>query len=281
MSATIHIYHTNYYVVLWMTLLQKPFNKQFLKRLVPYFFIVTTLLIVVFNDFFGKEEDYHIFILLFFISMVVWMIRWLVIQIKYILRLKKDKTQAELMHLKSQVNPHFFFNTLNNLYGLVELDTARAQQLILKLSDMMRYSIYEGQNDWVTLADEITYLENYMDLHRMRYHKTIDIRFDVDAEDRSVKMMPLLLIIMVENAFKHGVEKLRKDAFVYIRLKATLKHIDFEIENNFDPEEQNASVGIGLNNLKKRLELVYLNKHELDISSTPAAIYKIRLRLTL
>lgn len=263
-----------------MTLDQKLLNKQFLKRLVPYFFIITTLLIVVFNDFFGKEEDYHIYILLFFVSMIIWMIRWLVIQIKYILRLKKDKTQAELMHLKSQVNPHFFFNTLNNLYGLVELDTAKAQQLILKLSDMMRYSIYEGQKDWVSLADEITYLENYMDLHRMRYHKTIDIRFDVDTEDRSVKMMPLLLIIMVENAFKHGVEKLRKDAFVNIRLKATLKHIDFEIENNFDTEEQSASGGIGLNNLKKRLELVYLNKHELEIA-THATVYKIRLRLTL
>ncbi len=209
------------------------------------------------------------------------MIRWLIIQIKLILRLKKDKTQAELMHLKSQVNPHFFFNTLNNLYGLVELDTAKAQQLILKLSDMMRYSIYEGQNDWVTLADEITYLENYMDLHKMRYHKEITIRFDVDAEDRSIKIMPLLFIIMVENAFKHGVEKLRKDAFVYIRLKATLQHVDFEIENNFDADEQSGNQGIGLNNLKKRLELVYLNKHELEISTNHAAIYKIRLRLTL
>jgi len=264
-----------------MTLRQKLFNKQFIKRLVPYFFIVNTLLIMVFNDFFGKEEGYHIFILLFFLSMVVWMIRWLIIQIKIILRLKKDKTQAELMHLKSQVNPHFFFNTLNNLYGLVELNPAKAQQLILKLSDMMRYSIYEGQKDWVSIADEITYLENYMDLHKMRYHKTIDIRFDVDLEDPSIKIMPLLLIIMVENAFKHGVERLRKGAFVHIRLKATLKHVDFEIENNFDNEEQSLSGGIGLNNLKKRLELVYFKKHELEIVTSQTAIYKISLRLTL
>ncbi|MBX2897948.1 MAG: histidine kinase [Cyclobacteriaceae bacterium] len=213
--------------------------------------------------------------------MGVWMIRWVIIQIKFILRLKKEKKQAELMHLKSQVNPHFFFNTLNNLYGLVEQDTAKAQQLILKLSDMMRYSIYEGQNDWVTLADEITYLENYMDLHRMRYHKAIAIHFDIDAEDRSVKIMPLLFIIMVENAFKHGVEKLRRDAFVHIRLKATTQHVDFEVENNFDVEDTGGSEGIGLNNLRQRLELVYLNRHELEISSNHADIYKIRLRLTL
>ncbi|MGE0930977.1 sensor histidine kinase [Peijinzhouia sedimentorum] len=264
-----------------MTLLKKPFNKQLLHRLVPYLFILTTIVIVVFNDLFGEDEGFVIFSLLFFTSMAVWMIRWVIIQIKFILRLKKEKTQAELMHLKSQVNPHFFFNTLNNLYGLVEQDTAKAQQLILKLSDMMRYSIYEGQNDWVTLADEITYLENYMDLHQMRYHKEITIRFDIDAEDRSIKIMPLLFIIMVENAFKHGVEKLRKDAFVHIRLRATKQLVDFEIENNFDVDEKSNSEGIGLNNLQQRLELVYLNKHELEISSRQADIYKIRLRLHL
>lgn len=185
------------------------------------------------------------------------------------------------MHLKSQVNPHFFFNTLNNLYGLVGQDTEKAQTLILKLSDMMRYSIYEGQNDWVTLADEIAYLDNYMDLHRMRYHKTIDIRFEVDAADRSIQIMPLLFIIMVENAFKHGVEKLRADAFVHIRLKATKQLVDFEIENNFDSEEVEESEGIGLKNLKKRLELVYPNRHELEIFPDPAGLYKIRLRLDL
>ncbi len=264
-----------------MTFFQNLFNKRLLQRIVPWFYIVTTILIVVFNDTFGKWEGFIVFSLLFFASMAILMIRWVFIQAKLILRLKKEKAQAELMHLKSQVNPHFFFNTLNNLYGLVEQDTAKAQQLILKLSDMMRYSIYEGQNDWVTLGDEITYLENYMDLHRMRYHKAIDVRFEVDAADRSIKIMPLLFIIMLENAFKHGVEKLRKDAFVHIRLKATTHIIDFEIENNFDVEEIGDSEGIGLNNLKQRLALVYLNRHELEISPNHAGIYKIRLRLNL
>jgi len=263
-----------------MTFFKNRFTKQGLQRLVPYFFIVTTILIMVFNDAFGDEDGYVVFSLLFFTSMGLWILRWVIIQIKFILRLKKEKTQAELMHLKSQVNPHFFFNTLNNLYGLVEQDTVKAQQLILKLSDMMRYSIYEGQKDWVTLADEITYLENYMDLHRMRYHKEIAIRFDIEVEDRSMTIMPLLFIIMVENAFKHGVEKLRKDAFVHIRLKATKKLVDFEIENNVDPEDKQSSGGIGLTNLKQRLALVYLNKHELNISSQ-ADLYKVRLRLSL
>lgn len=264
-----------------MTLFQKPFSKQFPKRLVPYFFLVTTILILVFNDAFGETDELIVFSLLFFTSMAVWMIRWLVIQLKSILKLKKEKKQAELMHLKSQVNPHFFFNTLNNLYGLVGQDTENAQELILKLSDMMRYSIYEGQNDWVTLAEEIAYLDNYMDLHRMRYHKTIDIRFDVAADDRSIQIMPLLFIIMVENAFKHGVEKLRTNAYVHVSLKATKQHIDFEIENNFDVEEMEETEGIGLKNLRRRLELVYQNRHELEISPGPIGFYKIRLRLTL
>ncbi|WP_026968081.1 sensor histidine kinase [Algoriphagus terrigena] len=260
---------------------QNIFTKRLLLKAVPYFFIGTTILIFVLNDVFGDDDGFVVFSLLFFTALTIWMIRWIILQIKAILRLKKEKKQAELMHLKSQVNPHFFFNTLNNLYGLVENDPAKAQQLILKLSDMMRYSIYEGQNDWVTLDEEITYLENYMELHRMRYHKEIAIRFEIDAEDRSVKIMPLLFIIMVENAFKHGVEKLRKDAFVHICLKATQQQVDFEIENNFDAEEMSEKGGIGLNNLKKRLDLVYLKRHELEILPAHGDVYKIRLRLTL
>lgn len=252
---------------------------RYLQRLIPYAFILTTLLIVVFNDEFGDTE--LVFSVLFFILMLVLMIRWLIVRVNFILTLQKEKKLAELSHLKSQVSPHFFFNTLNNLYGLVEQDTKKAQQVILKLSDMMRYSIYEGQKDRVTLADEITYLENYMDLHRMRYHKAIDIRFVVEAEDRSIKVMPLLFIIMVENAFKHGVEKLRNGAFVRILLIANMQFIDFEIENNFDREEAGGSEGIGLKNLKQRLELVYPKKYELEIFSSTADLYKIKLRLTL
>lgn len=246
----------------------------------PYLLFVTTILIFIFNDAFGDEDGFVVFSLLFFVFLTVWMTRWTIVQIKSILQLKREKKQVELMHLKSQVNPHFFFNTLNNLYGLVEQDAGKAQQLILKLSDMMRYSLYEGQKEWVMLSDEIDYLENYMELHRMRYHKVIDIRFEVEAENRSIKIMPLLFIIMVENAFKHGVERLRKNAFVHMKLTAIDKILNFEIENNFDVEDVQGNEGIGLNNLRQRLILVYPNRHDLEIS-TVDNIYKIRLELTL
>ncbi|MEL6721492.1 MAG: histidine kinase, partial [Bacteroidota bacterium] len=151
-----------------------------------------TILILVFNDVFGEHDSFIFCSLLFFLTMGVVFLRWVFRETRAILRLRKEKKQAELLHLKSQVNPHFFFNTLNNLYGLVEKDSQRAQQLILKLSDMMRYSIYEGQNDWVTLGEEIEYLQHYIELHQMRYHKTIDVQFDINVEDQSVKIMPLL-----------------------------------------------------------------------------------------
>lgn len=227
-----------------------------------------TLVIVIFNDVFGEAEWFVVFGLVFFTSMIIFFTRLLFIQIKLIINLKKEKKQTELLHLKSQVNPHFFFNTLNNLYGLVGQDTDKAQKLILKLSDMMRYSIYEGQNDLVTIGEEVVYLNNYIELHKMRYHKTIDVQFNIEIEDDKVMIMPLLFIILMENAFKHGVENLRKNAFVNVHMKATMHQIDFEIENNFDPEELNDHQGIGLNNLKRRLELVYTNKHKLNTRST-------------
>lgn len=241
--------------------------RRILKKGIPTFFIVGAILIMIFNDVLGDEDGFIVFSLLFFALMTIVFVRWVFIQIKSILKLRKEKKQAELLHLKSQVNPHFFFNTLNNLYGLVEQDKDKAKQLILKLSEMMRYSIYEGQNDFVTLGEEIAYLQNYIELHEMRYHKNIDIKFDSIVEDQQVSVMPLLFIILLENAFKHGVENLRKNAFVSIRLRSTKGRIDFEIENNFDAEELNEKTGIGLSNLKKRLELVYPDKHQLSFQS--------------
>ncbi|NNF33799.1 MAG: histidine kinase [Saprospiraceae bacterium] len=257
---------------------------QWTKRIpgwvVPTFFIGTTILIVIFNDVFGEEESFVVFSLFFFAAMFVVLLRWIFIQTRMILTLKREKKQTELMHLKSQVNPHFFFNTLNNLYGLVGHDPGQAQQLILKLSDMMRYSIYEGQNELVELGEEITYLNNYIDLHEMRYHKKIEVRFKQDVEDSEVKVMPLLFIILLENAFKHGVENLREGAYVHIDLKSRDGVIDFDIENNFDIDELPEQKGIGIQNLKRRLELVYPKKHKLSLSSGDS-IFKAHLQLCI
>ncbi len=188
---------------------------------------------------------------------------WFTKQLIALSRLNNETSKAELMLLKSQVNPHFFFNMLNNLYGLVGRDAKKAQELILKLSDMMRYSIYEGANSLVTLKEEVDYLKNYIELHKMRYHKKIDIRFDCQIE-KDYKVVPLLFIILLENAFKHGVERLGDGAYVHVKIVALNNEIQFTVENNFDSAENSKGPGIGLKNLKRRLELAYPKEHELS-----------------
>lgn len=217
-------------------------------------------------------------VLLYYAVLLVLGIFWFTKQVIFFFKLRNEMAKAELQHLKSQVNPHFFFNTLNNLYGLVEKDPKKAQNLILKLSDLMRYSIYEGEKDIVTLEDESDYLKNYVDLHKMRYHKEVDVVFNCQIE-KKCKVMPLLFIILLENAFKHGVERLRDNAYVNVSLVTFEDKILFTVENNFDDSDNNnRERGIGLKNLKRRLELVYPNKHKL-LFSTIDNVYKVQLSL--
>lgn len=204
---------------------------------------------------------------------------WFTKQLISIAQLKNEKAKAELMLLKSQVNPHFFFNMLNNLYGLVAKDTKKAQELILKLSDMMRYSIYEGEKEIVTLEEEIDYLKNYIELHQMRYHKKIVIDFNANI-DENCKVVPLLFIILLENSFKHGVETLRENAFVKVDVVSDKNEIQFTVENNFGSHGNNGNKsGIGLNNLRRRLALIYPNKHKLSFLIVEN-IYKAQLILS-
>lgn len=204
---------------------------------------------------------------------------WIVIQVKSLMVLKNEKTKNELLHLQNQVNPHFFFNMLNNIYGMVEKDTEKAKEIILKLSDLMRYSIYEGEKTTVKLSEEIVFLKNYIDLHKMRYHKNVDVQFNTDVEE-DVVIIPLLLIILVENAFKHGVEHLMESAFVHINLTMRNGTLDFEIENNFDEDEVKKSKGIGIKNLKRRLDLLYPNHYQLNFTKSNS-IHKARLTIQL
>lgn len=226
----------------------------------------------------GYPAAWGITVMLYYALLLVAGIIWLIVQLKALVSLKNEKMKNELLHLQSQVNPHFFFNMLNNLYGLVGKDTDRAQALILKLSDLMRYSIYEGEKPFVTLKEEVGYLQNYIALHKMRYHKTIDIQFNTDIADEKAQIRPLLFIILLENAFKHGVEKLRNDAFVHINIKAYAEAVTFEIENNFETSEFSEKPGIGLKNLKRRLELAYPKKYKLVLTNDNS-VFRAHLQL--
>lgn len=250
-------------------LLKKNTYISFIKKYGYWIFAITFgYALIVLDGVDGVEPMFSMVAFVYWMLILYWSLRWLFRQIKSIIKQKQEKKNIELLHLQSQVNPHFFFNTLNNLYGLVEKDSKKAQELILKLSDMMRYSIYDGQQERVSLQEELAYLKNYMELQKMRYHKNVDIRFNENILDPHFKVMPLLFILLVENAFKHGVEHLRKDAYVTVNITSNSSNIHFEVINNFDAEEINKdSAGIGIKNLKRRLEIGYPNAHKLTFNN--------------
>ena len=214
---------------------------------------------------------------IFFLPIPVLFIIWIFEQWKWVQNLKAEKSKTELSLLRTQINPHFFFNTLNNLYALTIKNSKEAPDVILKLSDMMRYTIYEGEKETVKLADEIEYLYNYIELHKIRYKKTVEIIFKHEV-DTNLSLAPLLYIILLENAFKHGIETLTENAFIHINLYDDTDFIYFKIENNFDPKEISEAKGIGLTNLRRRLALIYPKKHELTVDKTNNT-YNVSLKI--
>lgn len=229
---------------------------------------------VVNGDVWLNEVLGVILVLLFLYIIYSWSFKqWKKIQI-----LKNEKSQTELTLLKNQINPHFFFNTLNNLYSLIKKDPNIAQEYVLKLSDMMRFTIYDSKKETVILEDEINFLTNFIALQTGRYHKEIDVQFKQNIINLKTSIPPLLFIILVENAFKHGVEKLLDKVFIHIELIENTTELIFSIKNNFDENEQLKKEGIGLQNLKSRLNLLYPNAHKLTISSQNN-IYSVKLIL--
>jgi len=221
-----------------------------------------------------QEKEIKIILTLpFFVLFIGWFFQ----QWKWLKTLESKKSKAELALLKSQINPHFFFNTLNNLYGLTVEKSDDAPDVVLKLSDMMRYTIYMGKEDLVPLKDEIEYLYNYIELHKIRYQKKVDITFKY-TNTSDYQIAPLLYIIALENAFKHGVERLTENAYIHINITTEGSAILFEIENNFEKPETAQNSGIGLDNLKQRLQLLYPKKHQLTIKSNDS-VYKLSLKL--
>ncbi|WP_428741073.1 sensor histidine kinase [Tenacibaculum sp.] len=205
------------------------------------------------------------------------LLNWFYQQWKWLKTVESKKSKAELALLKSQINPHFFFNTLNNLYGLTVEKSDDAPNVVLKLSDMMRYTIYKGNEEEVFLKDEIDYLNNYIELHKIRYNKFVEITFNHSCE-LDCKVAPLLFIIPLENAFKHGVECLTEGAYIHIDLKTNKGVIYFSIENNFEAPKTTHTGGIGLENLKQRLKLLYPNSHNIQIE-TKNSNYKLTIEI--
>ncbi|MFD2586761.1 sensor histidine kinase [Croceitalea marina] len=261
-------------------------QKNFSKILATLLLIVASIGMVYYKQEIEKSSEavyetyFLIFQVLFFSVLGYSAISWFYKLIRNYRLLKNEKTEAELSLLKSKIDPHFFFNTLNNLYGLAMTKSDKTPEVILKLSEIMRYTIYEGEKNLTPLKNEISYLEEYIDIQKIRYQKNVDIEFLKDVQDDSQLVAPLLFIMLVENAFKHGIESLAKNAFVRFHLFQEGHTVTFEVENNYERKIENKLNGMGLMNLKKRLQYLYPNRHSLDLTEN-ATTYRAKMSLSI
>lgn len=179
--------------------------------------------------------------------------------------LENEKLNAELNYLKAQINPHFLFNTLHNLNYLTQVKSEQASEVIIKLSNIMRYMIYESNKTHVALSQEINYILDYLDLESIRLNNAYSLTFDSDRVDPEIEIAPLLLIPLVENAFKHGVSDRQSDSKIEISLKCDKKSLHFRVVNSLKEVQsvKEEESGFGLKNLKHRLSLSYPRKHSL------------------
>jgi LytS/YehU family sensor histidine kinase len=180
--------------------------------------------------------------------------------------------------LKAQINPHFFFNTLNSLYSLALARSGQSAAVVLRLSDLMRYMLYEASANTVLLKDEITYLENYISIEEMRFADRLDLSFQYSGDIAGKSISPLLLLPFIENAFKHGIED--SSGWITIDLKVIDHRLYMKVENSFTAPAKAQKPGLGLPNAKKRLELAYPGKYELHISQNDD-IYSVELMIQL
>lgn len=198
--------------------------------------------------------------------------------------LMQERLSAELQLLKNQLHPHFLFNTLNNLYGMILTQEKGAADVVIRLSNMMSYMLYECDVSKIALTKEIAYLRNYIELEKIRYKERLDISFEVAGEVDDKQIAPLILIPFIENAFKHGAAKDDKQTWININIWVEDDILSFKIENSLPNEIEeltsktaNMQSGIGLQNVRKRLELLYSEKHELTIIKENSFLVKLNL----
>jgi sensor histidine kinase YesM len=211
--------------------------------------------------------------------------RFLIEYLKKMMKLKEienKQLKVELNLLKAQVNPHFLFNTLNNLYGLItQNQNKQASDVTLKLADLMRYLLESSKSDVVSLNKEIQFLEDYLSLEKIRLSQKTDIKFTVSGMNKELFVAPLLFIPLVENAFKHGLNTISADSYAHFSISVQGNELFFEAINSVGKSLENTEKsGTGLENLKKRLQLIYPQKHQLDIEQTTNK-FKIILHIQL
>lgn len=195
--------------------------------------------------------------------------------------LQKENLKTELSFLRSQISPHFLFNLLNNIVAMVRLKSEQLEPTIIKLSNLLQYMLYETDDEKILLKQEVESLQNYIDLQKIRFTEQLNLTTNFDVQQEWNTIEPMLLIPFVENAFKHGNTSQHKQQ-ILINLSTQANQLTFNVSNTFEASDQvkDKTSGIGLANVKRRLQLLYPAKHSLDIS-TKDGWFMVELKITL
>lgn len=194
----------------------------------------------------------------------------------------QEKADTELKFLRSQVNPHFLFNSLNAIYFLIDKENTEARRTLLQFADLLRYQLYECNADTIAIETEVAYLEDYIRLQKLRKDTNYEVAISRQSEIRGFKIVPLLLIPFVENAFKHISHHADGRNFVHVEMARSNGHFLFSVENSKESQLQKTLIpgGIGLSNVRRRLELLYPNRHQLKIHNE-SDFFKVELKLNV
>jgi len=194
--------------------------------------------------------------------------------------IKNENLETEMKFLKSQINPHFLFNSINNIYTLVLLKSDKAPASLMKLSEMLRYMLYESNISLVPIEKEIDYINSYIGMQQLKTEEKQNIDISIKIESNSIKIPPLLLIPFIENSFKHCDVTNTKTEWVKIDIVVTKKAITFRIENSISNNRKDKTGGIGLTNVRRRLELIYPGKFKLEIHNL-IDLFSVSLKINL
>jgi two-component system, LytTR family, sensor kinase len=196
-------------------------------------------------------------------------------------QLRIEKQAAELNYLKTQTNPHFLFNTLNNIYSLARDKSDLAPESILRLSKILRFMLYEAGGEYIAIEQELKIIDDYIALEKLRYDESLHINFNYDIEDMKQSLPPLLLIPLVENAFKHGASETRSHPFVDIHLSVNKRQLTFSVRNSAETFSGQGSIkeNIGLSNLRRQLQLLY-SDYDLSVNQADS-VFIANLKINL
>ena len=207
------------------------------------------------------------------------------LSIRYVMRQsekKQKEVEAELAWLKNQINPHFLFNTLNNISSLTQIDADKAQDTVMQLSDLLRYAMYETNKKKVPLDGEVEFMRNYIELMKLRCNEMTTVSEEIAVEDGKIEVAPLLFISLIENAFKHGMNS-NVPATIDISLTQKDNTLIFTCDNSNNPKptKDRSGSGIGLENTRRRLDLLYQGRYQWEQTITPENIYHVKITIQL